>query len=262
MGRQIRVKLNEMLNAWPRGTVATYAFFKRQNISHQLVAKYLKGGWIKKIASGAYRRFDDPKITWQGGVYALQKHNNLPVHVGGVKALELAGYAHYVSPGGKSVVWLFGRAGTVLPSWFRKTDWGTRVKFQTRDIFTAAHNADFAEKEVEGHSIRISSPERAILETLASVPQAVSFEHAHHLMEGLLTLRPEPLRDLLRDCKLIKVKRLFLFLAEHIGLPVLKHINTKGIDIGKGFRSIVKPGLLDTKYLITVPVAFLTKHEK
>jgi hypothetical protein len=36
------------------------------------------------------------RITWQGGVYALQEGLKLKIHIGGVTALEELGSAHFV----------------------------------------------------------------------------------------------------------------------------------------------------------------------
>jgi tRNA-binding EMAP/Myf-like protein len=57
---------------------------------------------------------------------------------------------------------------------------------------------------------------------------------------------------LLENCNSIKVKRLFLFLAESYQHPWLKKINRAKIDLGQGKRVIVKGGKLDSKYQITV----------
>ncbi|MDO9112028.1 MAG: AbiEi antitoxin N-terminal domain-containing protein [Desulfatirhabdiaceae bacterium] len=50
----------------------------------------------------------------------------LPVHVGGKTAIELKGYAHYLSAK-QNRVFLFGPRGLILPSWFTEDRFG--VKF-------------------------------------------------------------------------------------------------------------------------------------
>jgi len=49
------------------------------------------------------------------------------------------------------------------------------------------------------------------------------------------------------------VKRLFLYLAEHIGHEWFNYLDISTIDLGKGKRSIIKNGCLDPKYQITIP---------
>jgi hypothetical protein len=55
-------------------------------------------------------------------------------------------------------------------------------------------------------------------------------------------------------CNSIKVKRLFLYLAEGHGHPWFERLDLNALDLGKGNRSIVVGGRLDPKYQITVPV--------
>jgi hypothetical protein len=262
MGIHNREKLNELLGSWPRGTVAVYPFFQKLKISPQLVAKYVKGGWVKKIAAGAYRRFDDDKAEWYGGLYTIQKVLKLPVHIGGPKALELSGYAQNLSLKDKGAVWLFGKRTAELPRWFSKTDWDVQMRYQTSNLFSCGKDRGIVEREVNGLQLRVSTPERAILETLDFVPQEISFEYAGNVVEVLQTLRPKLVEELLIVCRSVKVKRLFLFLAEYNKLPWLDDISRKKICLGKGSRSIAKPGVLDAKYQITVPASFKVSDEK
>lgn len=104
--------------------------------------------------------------------------------------------------------------------------------------------------------ITISSPERAILETLYQVPKEQDFQEAYYLIEGLTDIRPKFMQTLLEECKSIKVKRLFLFLANKANLPVLKKLDLKKINLGSGKRVIVKGGKLDPDYGITYPKGF------
>ena len=60
-------------------------------------------------------------------------------------------------------------------------------------------------------------------------------------------------QNLLEQCSSIKVKRLFLYMAEKSQHDWFKYINLEKIDIGKGKRSLVKDGVFVAKYAITVP---------
>lgn len=104
--------------------------------------------------------------------------------------------------------------------------------------------------------IIISSPERAILEALYQVPKEQDFQEAYYLIEGLVDIRPKLMQTLLEECKSIKVKRLFLFLAQRANLPILKKLNLELIDLGSGKRVIVKDGKFDSDYQITYPRGF------
>lgn len=61
------------------------------------------------------------------------------------------------------------------------------------------------------------------------------------------------MQSLLERCKSIKTKRLFLFLAEATEQPWFSKIRVAKIDLGKGKRLIVKGGVFNSKYQITVP---------
>jgi hypothetical protein len=101
--------------------------------------------------------------------------------------------------------------------------------------------------------LRISTPERAILEVLNDVPGKISFEHADELMQGLNTLSPRSLQKLLEICDNVKVRRLFFWYAERQNHSWLVKINKDNINLGSGNRVIVKGGRLNKKYKITVP---------
>ena len=60
-------------------------------------------------------------------------------------------------------------------------------------------------------------------------------------------------QSLLVACNSIKVRRLFLYLAEQHQHPWFERLDLSAIDLGVGNRSIVSGGRLDSKYQITVP---------
>lgn len=58
---------------------------------------------------------------------------------------------------------------------------------------------------------------------------------------------------MLEQCSNIKCKRLFLLLAERNHHPWFSRIDVSKINLGAGNRMLVKGGVLDKKYRITVP---------
>ena len=72
-------------------------------------------------------------------------------------------------------------------------------------------------------------------------------------MEGLQNLRPKLMQELLEFCNSVKVKRLFLFMAEKAHLPVLKHLDVERIALGSGARALVNHGFYDSKYHLILP---------
>ncbi|MGA2090010.1 MAG: type IV toxin-antitoxin system AbiEi family antitoxin domain-containing protein [Endomicrobiales bacterium] len=257
MDRQTEVKLNLLLRSWPRRTVAVSSYLHKQGIYRQLVSRYEQSGWIKSIGHGAFVRGDDERVSWAGGLYAIQEQLGLPIHLGGKSALEQSGYAHFIPVRGIQSVWLYGAVGVKVPAWFRHAHWDITVHFTASGLIRGYNaNQGFTGKVVDGCMITISSPERAILELLDMVPADQTFEEAHQIMESLNALRPKIVSTLLDNCGSVKVKRLFLFLAEYCKHPWLKYIDRKGISMGSGKRYVVKNGCFDSKYQITVPREF------
>lgn len=220
-----------------------------QGIGRNLINKYKRSGWLTPIGAGAYILSRD-NVRWPGAVYAMQKQLKSSVHVGGKTALQLRGAAHYL-PVDLKRIYLFGGAGEKLPSWFKSYDWGVEVNYSMTTLFQTS--SGFVEEDYGTFSINVSSPERAILEVLYLVPGKQTFEESSLLMENLITLRPLVVRELLENCNSIKVKRLFMLLAEKHGHAWVDKIDLSRISLGSGKRVVVKGGGLDNKYQITVP---------
>ena len=250
MNIQRKQIINQLLKSWPKGTVAVSLWLRSQGVSRQLAKVYQKSSWITPIGQGAFIRLDD-KVDWAGGVYALQGQLNLPVHVGGRTALYLQGIVHFVPMGKDHPVFLFGNE-RFLPLWFREHHWNQPVKYIYTNSFSYKKNA-FTNKEMGAYAITLASRELAILEVLYLVDKEESFENAVRLMEGLNTLRPALVQELLEQCSSIKVKRLFMHLAEHFNHPWVKHLKVAKLDFGKGKRVIAQGGQFNNKYQISVP---------
>jgi hypothetical protein len=185
----------------------------------------------------------------------MQAQMGLPVHVGGKTALEMQVYAHYLPLGKGAVVVLFGTPGTRLPAWFQQYDWGVELRYITTRLFDDAVNAGLTQKDLGAYAVTISAPERAIMEVMYNISRDASFEEAALLMEGLTTLRPRMLQVLLEQCRSVKVKRLFMYLAEECNHAWVKKLDVSKVDLGKGKRMIVKGGRFNSKYNITVSIA-------
>lgn len=244
-------KLNRLLRSWPAGTVGTLTWLSKQGVYQQLAHEYEKGSWLEKIGCGAYSRAGD-KVSWPGGVYAMQAQLGLPVHVGGKTALELGGFEHFMVMGEGSYLYLFSDTPDRLPTWFSKHRWDRRVSYRSLKLFPRNQKLGLARHSFGSFEIERSAPERAILEVLHLVPKEQSFAEARLLMEGLVGLRPKLVQNLLEQCRSVKVKRLFLYLAGSYNHAWLKKLDPSKITLGSGKRVIVPGGKLDPKYQITV----------
>lgn len=249
MSKHTRNKLNQLINQWPLGAVFTTSWLNSHGISYGLIKRYRDSKWIESVGSGAVKRYGD-KVEWPGAVYALQKQLNMQVHVGGKTVLQLRGYGRNV-PLSRDRIYLFARRGEKLPKWFKNYDWGVDIDFHTSESFVEK-NAGLEEKQFDSFSLSLPTIEMAIFEVLSMVPQKQSYEESLFFMESLTSLRPELVQKLLENCASIKTKRLFMHLAEKVGHQWLSKIYLSKVNFGKGKRTIVKGGVFDSKYNITV----------
>lgn len=245
-------KLNRLLREWPNGTVAVQSWLTEQSVSRQLAEAYRKTGWLERFARGVYVRAGE-QVEWTGAVYALQHQLGLAVHPAAKTALQMHGLGHYLAVGTGGPATLFGVPGEKLPSWFREHDWGARVRYTATNLLPASFASGLTTRDMGTFSLTVSAPERAAFELLRLVPYRESYEETRLIFGGLTTLRPALVQRLLEACRSVKVKRLFLHLAEASGLPWFRQLDFERIDLGRGKRAIVKGGRLDTKYQITVP---------
>lgn len=285
MSSQRQGKLNWLQRNLPEGLIVDAAWLERQGYSSALRSKYVKHGWLQQLVHGLYRRppatlpaAAGEDVRWEQVVISLQVMLHFPFVVGGRTALELQGFAHYLSPGGPREIHLYGDRR--VPSWVFKLRLETSFIFHNaeklfrdkaihyigkpsdgstrKDIIAAALQSGFT-FQLWGQwqwPLMLSLPERAILELLDGVPQRETFQQADVLFEGLRNLRPRLLHTLLVECRSVKVKRLFLWFAERHGHAWMTKLDRRGIDLGQGKRMLVSGGKLDTKYNITVPEKF------
>ena len=91
------------------------------------------------------------------------------------------------------------------------------------------------------------------MECLALSPDNFPLSESFELMEGLASLRPAKVQELLESCKSVKVKRLFLHFAEKTNHSWVKYLDISKIDLGVGNRSLVESGVLISKYKLVLP---------
>jgi len=242
-------KLNQILQKWPSGTVITTGWLEERGVSRQLVDSYKKSGWLESFGVGAYKRPKDD-VKWVGALYTLQKLDGYTLHVGGKTGLEQHGLSHYIRKSNNTVIVLWKRPSERLPKWFIKQVWNDQLEIRSANLFDQA--GTYSEKAINGIEVNVSSPEQAFMEYLYDVPKYESWDEMNYLSEGLVSLRPTVVQSLLESCNSIKVKRLFLYLAEKHNHTWFKRVDVSKIELGSGKRQIVKGGKLDKKYQITV----------
>jgi hypothetical protein len=275
MSVQIIGKLNLLHDLLGEGLLAPTHWLEAHGYSRSLLGKYVASGWLESPARGVYRR-PGPPLKWQHVVASLQLLGRSYLHVGGHTALTQRGFGHYVQMRGAQTILLYGPE--VLPAWVNKL--GLPEPFAVRNdamlgSFRArrdekgaprdAHDHPFSTEKLAAFGLQevvwgawdwrlwFSSEERAILELLQDVPARESVYEADVLMQGLVNLRPKLLSVLLRSCASVKVKRLFLALADRHAHAWFKHLDLDGVDLGQGKRMLEPGGKLHPKYLVTLP---------
>lgn len=217
-------------------------------------------------------------LSWQQVVISLQTLLlRAPFIVGGRSALELQGFAHYLSHEVKTIH-LFGPKHP--PSWLQKLNLPQRFVyhnstklFRDEPITLGLGGLTLDISQVSGRApnrlqgsnlttitwgqwdwpLTLSQPERAYLEMLDELPRNESFRQADMIMQSAANFSPRRLQKLLVDCDSVKVKRLFFFFADRHRHAWLKRLDKDAVDLGKGKRMLVLGGKLDPNYLITVP---------
>lgn len=244
-------KLSKMIQEYPKGLVLLSSWLVSKGYSYELQQRYRKSGWLKSIGTGAMLKSVDPFLL-SGALAALQLQANINIHLGGRSVLELNGKTHYLQLTSPEVT-LFIEGKTKLPLWFTNNHWDVDYKVFTASLFKN-ETVGLVNYQDSGIDMKISTPTRAIMECLSLCPKEFSLTEAYELMEGLSTLRPKQVQELLEDCKSIKVKRLFLYFAERAGHSWFKYINQTNIDLGSGNRSLTSNGgVLVPKYKLALP---------
>ena len=245
-----KTKINSLIQSLPRGSVLLPSWLLSQGYSYELQQSYRKSNWLKSIGKGAMLKSNDPLVL-TGALSALQNIENMNIHIGGRSALELQGLAHYLQINNPETT-LFVNGRKNLPIWFTNNDWNRKTKLFRLSLFEdeTFGMTDFQEGEL---TMSISNPARAIMECLALCPENFPLPESFELMEGLASLRPAKVQELLENCKSVKVKRLFLYFAEKANHSWFKYLDIKKIYLGVGNRSLVENGVLVSKYKLVLP---------
>lgn len=279
MSDQKSKKLNFLLNVVPPGFLVDGRFLRAHHFQSKSLGDYVSRGWLERIGWGVYRRPlpIDVKNSVQAQQCSEMSESSLPIvpgtvavvsmqrimgydfHVGGFSALHLLGHLHHLPLGGCEKLHLYGDT----PSWLERVSLNVKPVLHTRALFAGdstlgvvdadrdvvTDNPDLA---VWHYSIKASTPERAILEAIDQLPNHTTFDAVSEVFESLTMLRPKLLMDLLKACRSVKVKRLFLVFADHHQHAWRQYLDVSHIGLGSGSRALVKGGKLHPIYRIAV----------
>ena len=241
-------KLNLLLQKHQPGGLYFSAWLKENGYSDQLLKSYRDSGWLKALSRGVMYRTGD-KL---GAFAVLNSYNGQlekDFHIAAHSALELAGFNHYV-PMGKPTLMVGHSKQDPVPDWMKISDFDYSFKFFTTVIFSKPQLASFNSDYLH---LKTSAPEQAFLECLLLAPKQYSYMDLYYIMEQLTTLRSAVVQELLENTDNLKVKRMFLYMAEKAGHYWYNALDTDKIEMGSAKHQLVENGVYVTKYQITVP---------
>jgi hypothetical protein len=262
MSAQREEKLKSVLEAVPAGFVVDARWLETQGVSRFLTRRYIDSGWLERLERGVFRRPapQPAPLDWQSCVLSLQHIMHYQVHVGGISALGLHGYRHYLPLGAPPPVWLYGDD---TPPWLSRLTLDAPLISRPLSLFSdpalgLTENQTGSTTTLPwGWTLRLSTPERAVLEALDELPEQESFHNLDMVFEGLTTLRPRTLTALLHSCRKIKVRRLFFVFADRHKHAWRERLNPDDFNLGTGDRALIAGGKIHPRYRIMVPPDFV-----
>lgn len=243
----------------PEGQLVNRAWLKAMGFNRPRVDYALRAGKLVALRQGIYRR-PGPALKWEHVVFSLNEMG-YSFHVGGRSALELRGMAHYLPFGSPHRIDLYSPAKA--PSWLQVFSDPFWFEIHPKQLFRKLPEAGLTSLPFGAWDWPIphSTPELALFELLADVRVTADFSTADKFFEGAVNLRPDLLSELLLTCTQVKTKRLFLWFSDRHGHTWRKGLETKGIDLGRGKRMLIKGGAFDGTYQITVPRSMVKENE-
>lgn len=241
-------KINSLRQQTQSNEILLTSWLEKFGFSRSEISGYVASGWLQRISTGVYK-FTGDTPTLYGILHSYQRQGQLTYHIGAASALELKGFSHYITMGKPTAV-IFSPIKPSLPKWIDAAELDMNlVKVSSKVI----GDIGIERLEHQGKSLMVSSPERAIMECLLLSPAYYDLMDVFYLMEMLTSLRASLVQRLLEDCTSVKIKRLFLYMAEKARHRWFARLNTSRISLGSGTRSFIKSGVKIPAYNIVIP---------
>lgn len=218
----------------PRGTPLTAQWLQTQGLKGAQIGRLAEAGWLKRVRHGIYVLPGD-ELDRDASLASLSRY--LPgLHVASKTALSWRGVRHNLACHERLNLW--GDKAIVLPRWFTDT---FPASYQTTHLFDSGlPTATGLAPLPGGHpDVRVSTPERAILELLSDVGKGQGLEEARHLVDGARSLRLDVLDELLAHLTRIKVARLAHTIAQELELPWAELARQHSERLGGGRRWVL-----------------------
>ena len=247
MGLEYKNKINRLLMSGIKNGLFFSGWLKKNGYSDQLVRKYRQSGWLTSLGKGVMFRTGDT-LSAYAALFCYNEQLNKELRVAAHSALEFFGFNHYV-PMGKPVL-MVAHLEQGIPEWMVSDVFDRTITPFSTKMFTDIQTSKVL---VEGLNLLVSSPEQAFMECLLLAPIQYNYMDLYYIMEQLTSLRANIVQVLLETVKNIRVKRMFLYMAEKSGHYWFDMLDLSKIDIGTSKLQLVQDGTYISKYKITVP---------
>lgn len=241
-------KINNLRQHSSHNGILLTSWLEKTGFSRSEISNYVESGWLERISTGVYKFVGDSPTIY-GILSSYGKQCDMKYHIGAASALELRGFSHYVSMG-KPLAVVLAPVRPSLPKWIGDADLDMQLVSMSTKTF-----GEYGIEQMDYRSlpIMVSSPERAIMECLLLAPVHYNFMDVYYLFEMLTSLRTSVLQELLENCTSVRVKRLFLYMAEKSRHRWFLKLDISRINLGSGTRSFEKGGVKNAKYDIVIP---------
>ncbi|MEX3949829.1 type IV toxin-antitoxin system AbiEi family antitoxin domain-containing protein [Paraburkholderia sp. EG287B] len=214
-----------------RGHPVDSGQLRQMGISVALAAHMVRSGWLQRLSQGVYLLTGDTPT--RDGSIAYLTRRIAGLHVGGKTALAWQGVRHNIAFREKVVLW--GQKPYRIPSWVGQH---LAYSFQTTSLFDNDLPYDRGLKPLPAGDpeVKVSVPERAILELASDIGKGQSLEEASNLSAGLRNLRADVLDEFLGHCHRVKVIRLVRDLGREADFAWARGLQKHVERLGAGTR--------------------------
>ncbi|MGB4407130.1 MAG: type IV toxin-antitoxin system AbiEi family antitoxin domain-containing protein [Sphaerochaeta sp.] len=234
----------------PEGLLVNRDWLSARGFTRSSIDYFIRAGKLDAVVHGIYRK-PGPQLKWENVIYSLGQMG-IDVHVGHCSALRFHGYEHFLMLGGVKELCVY--CAGKIPAWVDSVSDYSFKQIQRSpfpdDLRLGLEDIPFGAWD---WPIPYATTERAFIELMSTVTSEAEIEQAYLMLQGAATLRPTLLQQLLEECRQVKAKRLFLWIARELAHPWYGYIDQGGIDLGSGKRQIIVGGKLDEEFLITIP---------
>jgi len=286
-------KLAILAQAVPDDLVVPREWLLQQGFTDDNLTGYVRSGYLARVGRALYAKpqlarawssVEGVNATgqiaanvqpWKLALASSLLTEPVPLAVAGYSALLVRNLTHFASSAPPRQVWVTGPKA--LPRWMAQMDSVEWKLLSATKLFTlewapvdalplARLGADELTQTLQGSGFEAvgrdtdkawviaSSPERALLEWASLLEGEADWRHFYEVMEGMPSLRPKLVQAMLKACRSVKAKRIFLWMGKRLDASWYRAVkrDMSGIDLGKGKRQLIPGGALDTEYQITV----------